>query len=101
VLTDEPGGYPGFSALYGNFFVAPQINHGENFVNDIDGNQINDSNGNVGFPGFDPSAAQTLGYLAQMLAGARPRKPSPITPTCGRRCCISPVSRTTTRTMAG
>ena len=67
LLPDEPRGYQGFSALYGNFFVAPQVNHGQNFVNDIDGNQINDGNGNVGFPGFDPSAAQTLGYLAQML----------------------------------
>ena len=72
LLPDEPGGYQGFSALYGNFFVAPQINHGQNFVNDIDGNQINDGNGNVGFPGFDPSASQTLGYLAQMLEAGVP-----------------------------
>jgi hypothetical protein len=72
VLPDEPGGYNGFMALYGNFFVAPQINHGQSFVNDIDGNQINDGNGNVGFPGFDPSAAQTLGYLAQMLESGVP-----------------------------
>jgi len=72
LLPDEPGGYQGFSALYGNFFVAPQINHGLNFVNDLDGNQINDGMGNVGFPGFDPSAAQTLGYLAQMLEAGVP-----------------------------
>jgi arylsulfatase A-like enzyme len=72
LLPDEPGGYQGFTALYGNFFVAPQINHGQNFVNDIDGNQINDGNGNVGFPGFDPSASQTLGYLAQMLEAGVP-----------------------------
>jgi len=56
LLPDEPGGYSGFTALYGNAFVAPQINHGQTFVNDLDGNQINDGNGNVGFPGFDPSA---------------------------------------------
>jgi hypothetical protein len=72
LLPDEPGGYDGFAALYGNAFVAPQINHGQSFVNDIDGNQINDGNGNVGFPGFDPSAAQTLGYLAQMLEAGVP-----------------------------
>jgi arylsulfatase A-like enzyme len=72
VLLDEPGGYQGFSALYGNLFVAPQINHGENFVNDLDGNPINDGNGNAGFPGFDPSASQTLGYLAQMLEAGVP-----------------------------
>jgi hypothetical protein len=72
LLPDEPGGYNGFNALYGNVFVAPQINHGQSFVNDIDGNPINDGNGNVGFPGFDPSAAQTLGYLAQMLESGVP-----------------------------
>jgi len=72
LLPDEPGGYDGFMALYGNVFVAPQINHGQNSVNDIDGNQINDGNGNAGFPGFDPSAAQTLGYLAQMLEAGVP-----------------------------
>jgi hypothetical protein len=72
LLPDEPGGYDGFTALYGNAFVAPQINNGQSFVNDIDGNQINDGNGNVGFPGFDPSAAQTLGYLAQMLEAGVP-----------------------------
>ena len=72
VLPDEPGGYTGFNALYGNVSVAPQINHGSTFVNDLDGNQINDGMGNVGFPGFDPSAAQTLGYLAQMLEAGVP-----------------------------
>jgi hypothetical protein len=72
VLPDEPGGYSGYSALYGNVNVAPRINHGAPFVNDIDGSPINDGNGNLGFPGFDPSAAQTLGYVAQMLEAGVP-----------------------------
>jgi hypothetical protein len=72
LLPDEPGGYQGFSALYGNANVAPRINHGQAFVNDLDGNQINDGSGNVGFPGFDPSASQTLGYVASMLEAGVP-----------------------------
>jgi len=72
VLPDEPGGYNGFTALYGNVNVAPRINHGQPSVNDLDGNVIADDNGNAGFPGFDPSASQTLGYLAQMLEAGVP-----------------------------
>jgi hypothetical protein len=67
LLPDEPGGYVGFNALFGNKFVAPAINHGSPSVNDINGVAVADDNGNVGFPGFDPSPAQTLGYAAQML----------------------------------
>jgi hypothetical protein len=72
LLPDEPNGYSGFTALYGNINVAPQINHGEPGVKDLDGNVIADSNGNPGFPGFDPSASQTLGYAAQMLEAGVP-----------------------------
>jgi hypothetical protein len=72
LLPDEPGGYAGFSALYGNVAVAPQINHGQGVVDDLDGNPIADGNGNPGFPGFDPSASQTLGYLATMLEAGIP-----------------------------
>jgi len=72
LLPDEPGGYDGFSALFGNYFVAPRINHGQPSVNDVDGNVIDDGQGNVGFPGFDPSASQTLGYVATMLEAGVP-----------------------------
>jgi hypothetical protein len=72
LLPDEPGGYHGFSALYGNVNVAPRINHGQDFVDDLDGNVIADANGNPGFPGFDPSPAQSLGYAAQMLEAGVP-----------------------------
>jgi len=67
VLNDEPGGYVGYKALFGNKFIAPAITSGQSDVLDLNGNPIADSHGNPGFPGFDPTAAQVLGYLAQML----------------------------------
>ena len=67
-LADEPGGYTGYQALFGNKYVAPAINNGNNYVLDLDGNQITDGKGNVGFPAsFDPAPSQSLGYVAQML----------------------------------
>src|SRR6516164_6309588 len=73
VLKDEPGGYNGFMALYGNVNVQPQISP-NGPVKDLDGNVITDSSSppNVGFPGFDPSPSQTLGYLATMLEAGVP-----------------------------
>jgi hypothetical protein len=72
LLTDEPGGYVGFNALFGNKYVQPQISPGGP-VKDIDGNVIQDSSGNPGFPNlFNPSAAQTLSYLATMLEAGVP-----------------------------
>jgi hypothetical protein len=67
LLLQEPGGYTGFNALYGNVNVAPAINHGNPCVNDLNGNPIADSHGNCGFPGFDPRPAQSLAYVATML----------------------------------
>lgn len=73
VLTDEPGGYTGFQALFGNKYVAPAINHGSGFVLDLDGNHVTDGHGNDGFPGgFSPTPSQTLGYAAQMLEAGVP-----------------------------
>lgn len=71
ILKDEPGGYVGFDALYGNVNVQPQISP-EGAVTDLDGNIVADSHGNPGFPGFDPSPSQTLGYLATMLEAGVP-----------------------------
>jgi hypothetical protein len=72
-LPDEPNGYAGFQALFGNKYAAPAINNSSSIViNDLDGNQIGDSHGNPGFPGFSPTASQTLGYLAAMLEGGVP-----------------------------
>jgi hypothetical protein len=76
LLPDEPGGYVGFNALFGNKNVAPAITGipGNLVVKDINGVQIDDGGTppNLGFPGFDPSAAQTLGYVATMLEAGVP-----------------------------
>jgi len=72
VLTDEPGGYTGFNALFGNKFVAPAITGGQSGVLDLNNNIIADSHGNPGFPGFSPTPAQSLGYIAQMLEAGVP-----------------------------
>jgi hypothetical protein len=67
VLLDEPGGYTGFKALYGHKFVAPVISPGK-VLTDLDGNPITDTDTppHVGFPGFDPTAAQSLAYVAAL-----------------------------------
>jgi hypothetical protein len=72
LLPDEPGGYTGFSGLFGNKYVAPQINHGALGVLDLDGHVIADGFGNPGFPGFSPSASQALGYVATLLEAGVP-----------------------------
>jgi hypothetical protein len=71
VLPDEPGGYNGFSALFGNKYVQPAINPSGPIL-DLDGNVIADSHGNPGFPGFDPTASQSLGYVASLLEAGVP-----------------------------
>jgi hypothetical protein len=73
VLTDEPGGYVGFQALFGNKYVAPAINSGLGYVLDLDGLPVTDSFGNNGFPsGFSPRPSPTLDYAAQMLEAGVP-----------------------------
>ncbi|MGN6871438.1 MAG: alkaline phosphatase family protein [Solirubrobacteraceae bacterium] len=73
LLPDEPGGYNGFSALFGAKYVDPAITGGNAAVNDINGNPVTDPAGNPGFPGFDSmSAANTLGYVAQMQESGIP-----------------------------
>jgi hypothetical protein len=80
LLPDEPGGYTGFNGLFGNLYVQPVINPGGPIL-DLDGNVIanvvTDDNGNVtatfpGFPGFDPTASQSLGYVATLLEAGVP-----------------------------
>ena len=72
LLPDEPQGYAGFAALYGNKNVAPRITKGNSSVQDLDGNPITDDQGNPGFPGFDPTASQALGYVATLLEAGVP-----------------------------
>src|SRR6266699_3907378 len=67
VLPNEPGGYSGFTGLFGNKYVAPVISPPNGPVTDLNGNVIEDSSGHIGFPGFDGmSASVSLGYVAAM-----------------------------------
>ena len=68
---DEPGGYQGFTGLFGNINVQPVISP-NGPVLDLDGNAVANSSGNPGFPGFDPLPAQSLGYVATMLEAGVP-----------------------------
>lgn len=87
-LPTEPGGYSGFQGLFGARYVAPQLGAGTpnlmhngyevtnsdgNLV-DLDGNQINGAflSNHPGFPGFSPTASQTLAYLADMQEAGIP-----------------------------
>ncbi|MDX6424993.1 MAG: hypothetical protein QOD52_398, partial [Gaiellaceae bacterium] len=73
LLPDEPGGYTGYKALFGAKYVDPAITGGSPAVNDMNGNPVTDPTGNPGFPGFDAmSAANTLGYVAQMQEAGIP-----------------------------
>jgi hypothetical protein len=72
-LPDEPGGYPGFKGLFGAKYVNPAITGGKAAVKNTDGQPITDPFGQPGFPGFDGmSAANSLGYVAQMLEAGVP-----------------------------
>src|SRR5438093_2689347 len=72
-LPDEPGGYLGYSALYGAKYVDPAITGGNACVNDIEGQPVTDPFGRCGFPGFDGALAKnTLGYVAQMQEAGVP-----------------------------
>ncbi len=98
-LPDEPKGYAGFKALFGNLNVAPVICSaapagcdGSGNVKDTDGGVIADAYGRPGFPNiFSPLAKQSLGYAATMLeagvpvvyiyvADAHDRNPLPLDP---------------------
>ncbi|WP_308465570.1 alkaline phosphatase family protein [Rathayibacter soli] len=66
-LPDEPGGYTGYKALFGNAEIQPQISP-SGPVTALNGTPITDAKGNAGFPGFDSeTATNSLGYAAQML----------------------------------
>jgi hypothetical protein len=86
-LPTEPGGYAGYQALFGARYVAPQLGAGTPSLSrngypvtdaagnltDIDGNPIiNGFSGTPGFPGFSPTATQSLAYLADMQEAGIP-----------------------------
>ena len=71
LLPDEPpdprtgAAYTGFNGLFGAKYVDPQI--GMTTPTDLNGAPITDSNGHVGFPGFDGMEASTsLSWVASM-----------------------------------
>lgn len=65
-LPDEPGGYAGHRALFGNAQVAPLISPAGP-VQSLSGRVISDGKSHVGFPGFDAVTPDNgLGYVADM-----------------------------------
>jgi hypothetical protein len=74
LLPDEPGGYTGFNGLFGNLYIQPVINPSGPIL-DLDGNviaNVGDTGAFPGFPGFDPTASQSLGYVATLLEAGVP-----------------------------
>jgi hypothetical protein len=86
VLPTEPGGYNSYQALFGAKYIAPAIGGGPNHfhgtyrVTDANGNLV-DLDGNTlqepfthepGFPGFNPTATQSLAVLADMQEAGIP-----------------------------
>jgi hypothetical protein len=66
VLPDEPGGYHGYRALYGNRFIQPVISPGGP-VRNLGGQVIMNSNGDIGFPGYDGmTGVNSLAYTLDM-----------------------------------
>jgi hypothetical protein len=86
-LPTEPGGYNGFQALFGARYIAPQLGAGTpnltrngyqitnaagNLV-DLNGNEIQEPfSHRPGFTGFNPTASQSLAYLADMQESGIP-----------------------------
>jgi hypothetical protein len=72
LLPDEPGGYTGYSGLFGAKYVDPVV-HPNGPMTDLDGNVIQDATGHVGFPGFDGmEATVSLSWVAQMQEAGIP-----------------------------
>ncbi len=72
LLPDEPGGYNGFSGLFGAAYVNPIIKP-SGPMTDLDGNVIQDATNHVGFPGFDGmEATVSLAWVAQMQEAGVP-----------------------------
>jgi hypothetical protein len=111
LLPTEPNGYNGYQALFGARYVAPQLGggtpnlmHGTYQVTDASGNLV-DLNGTTirepfshrpGFPGFSPTAAQSLAYIADMQEAGIPVTYAYISDThdkkSGATGCTSPAN---------
>jgi hypothetical protein len=72
LLPDEPGGYSGYSGLFGAKYVNPVIHPGAPMTN-LDGQPIQDSTGHLGFPGFDGMfPTNSLSWVAKMQESGIP-----------------------------
>src|ERR671930_544531 len=72
LLPDEPGGYAGYSGLFGAKYVDPVIKP-SGPMTDLNGNVIQDASGHIGFPGFDGmEATVSLSWVAQMQEAGIP-----------------------------
>jgi hypothetical protein len=72
VLPDEPGGYAGHKALFGNAQIQPVVSP-SGPMTALDGTTIADDEGNPGFPGFDSlTPDNSLGYAAKLLESGVP-----------------------------
>lgn len=87
-LPSEPGGYQGYKALFGAKYVAPvlgagspDVSHNGYAVTNAAGNLVDESGAQIngaflsnhpGFPGFSPSASQSLAYIADMQEAGIP-----------------------------
>ena len=87
VLPTEPRGYHGYQALFGAKYIAPAIGGGPNQFSDS-GYRVTDANGDLvdfdgntlqepfthtpGFPGFNPTATQSLAVIADMQEAGIP-----------------------------
>jgi hypothetical protein len=85
-LPDEPSGYHGYQALFGATYIAPVIGGGPDVTHH--GYPVTDAHGNLvdldghtlqepftrtpGFPGFSPTASQSLAVLADMQEAGIP-----------------------------
>lgn len=66
-LPDEPGGYTGYRALFGNAQIQPVISP-SGPITSLSGTTITDGKGNAGFPGFDSMTPDnSLSFAADML----------------------------------
>jgi hypothetical protein len=87
LLPTEPGGYDGYRGVFGYRYVnplltgaAPDVRHNGYQVTDangdlvdLDGNTITNSFAGIpGFPGFSPTASQSLAYIADMQEAGIP-----------------------------
>ncbi len=86
-LPTEPGGYSGYHALFGYRYVSPLLSGGQKSLTrngypvtdangdlvDLDGKTMTNSYAGIpGFPGFSPTATQSLAYVADMQEAGIP-----------------------------